>query len=59
MRRLKILLYGDIDLNFMDGSAIWLTSIAQMLTQSKGIKVDLLLKAPEKNATIDFFCEKY
>ncbi|AND73247.1 MULTISPECIES: glycosyltransferase [Enterococcus] len=48
MRTLKVLLYGDIDLNFMDGSAVWLISMAQMLTQNQNIKVDLLIKAPRK-----------
>lgn len=48
MRLLKVLVYGDIDLNFMDGSAVWLVSLSKMLVQNKNIKVDLLLKAPEK-----------
>ncbi|EGO5074369.1 glycosyltransferase family 4 protein, partial [Enterococcus faecalis] len=47
MKVLKILLYGDIDLNFMDGSAVWLVSLSKMLTQNKNIALDLLLKAPE------------
>lgn len=47
MKVLKILLYGDIDLNFMDGSAVWLVSLSKMLTQNKNVTVDLLLKAPE------------
>lgn len=49
MRKLSILLYGDIDLNFMDGSAVWLISMAQMLTINPNVEVDLLLKANEKN----------
>lgn len=49
MNKLKILLYGDIDLNFMDGSAVWLTSIAPVLGLNPRIQVDLLLKAKEKN----------
>ncbi|MBF8808480.1 MAG: glycosyltransferase family 4 protein [Enterococcus lacertideformus] len=48
MRTLKVLLYGDIYLNFMDGSTVWLISMAQMLTQNQNIKVDLLIKAPRK-----------
>ncbi|WP_088815936.1 MULTISPECIES: glycosyltransferase [Listeria] len=50
MSQLRILLYGDIDLNFMDGSAVWLTSMARMLALSPNIKVDLLLKAKEQNS---------
>lgn len=49
MSKLRILLYGDIDLNFMDGSAVWLTSIAPVLSQNAHIHVDLLLKAREQN----------
>ena len=32
----------------MDGSAVWLISMAQMLTQNQNIEVDLLIKAPRK-----------
>lgn len=49
MSELRILLYGDIDLNFMDGSAVWLTSIAPVLSLNENIQVDLLLKAKEQN----------
>lgn len=49
MSELRILLYGDIDLNFMDGSAVWLTSIAPVLSLNPHIQVDLLLKAKEQN----------
>ncbi|MBC1794258.1 glycosyltransferase [Listeria booriae] len=49
MTALRILLYGDIDLNFMDGSAVWLTSIAPVLSLNPHIQVDLLLKAREQN----------
>ncbi len=48
MSQLRILLYGDIDFNFMDGSAVWLTSMAQVLALNPNVKVDLLLKAQEK-----------
>lgn len=48
MRNLRVLLYGDVDLNIMDGSAVWLTSVANMLTKDKNIRVDILLKAPIK-----------
>lgn len=49
MRNLNILLYGDIDLNFMDGSAVWLISMAQMLALNPNVNIDLVLKAKEKN----------
>lgn len=51
-RTLKILLYGDVDINIIDGSAVWLTSIANVLNKDKNIKVDLLLKSPIKNKAL-------
>lgn len=46
MRKLKVLLYGDVDLNIMDGSAVWLTSLANVFSTNVNIKVDVILKAP-------------
>lgn len=51
-KKLKILLYGDIDLNFIDGSAIWLTSVAQVLNKDKNINVDFLLKARKQESKL-------
>ncbi|MBC1210029.1 glycosyltransferase family 4 protein [Listeria booriae] len=52
MRQLKILVYGDMDLNIMDGSAVWLTSMASMLAINKSVKTDILLKAKEQNTRL-------
>ena len=41
----RALVYGDIDLNLLDGSAIWLQSVTQALARA-GCEVSLLLKAP-------------
>jgi hypothetical protein len=41
----RVLLYGDIDLNLIDGSAIWLTSIAEVLARS-GAEVLLVRRTP-------------
>ncbi len=41
---LRVLVYGDVNLNLIDGSAIWLTSVVSMLNQDPSIKVDVLLK---------------
>ncbi|WP_285731543.1 glycosyltransferase [Nocardiopsis sp. ATB16-24] len=38
-------MYGDVDLNIIDGSAIWAQSMAQALSAA-GCEVTLLLKAP-------------
>ena len=42
---MRVLLYGDIDLNLIDGSAIWLTSIAEVLARC-GVDVVLLRRTP-------------
>jgi glycosyltransferase involved in cell wall biosynthesis len=41
----RALVYGDIDLNLIDGSAIWLQSVTQALARA-GSAVTLVLKAP-------------
>ena len=44
----RILLYGDVNLNVMDGSAVWLVSMAEVLSRTNSV-VDVLLKAPIEN----------
>lgn len=44
---LRVLLYGDVDLNVMDGSATWLPSMAETLART-GAAVDVQLKAEER-----------
>ena len=44
-RQLSALVYGDIDLNLIDGSAIWVQSTVQALVRA-GCAVTLVLKAP-------------
>lgn len=44
--RRKILLYGDVNLNILDGSAVWLVSMAEALSQTRS-EVWVLLKAAE------------
>ena len=43
--RPNALVYGDVDLNLLDGSAIWLQSVTQALVAA-GCAVTLVLKAP-------------
>ena len=31
----KILLYGDLNLNIVDGSSVWLASLAKLLAKDK------------------------
>lgn len=43
---LKILVYADIDMNLIDGSSVWLTSLLNVLSQDYRIEITLLLKRP-------------
>lgn len=46
MEHIKGLIYGDINLNIIDGSSIWLTSLINVLGINPNINIDLLLKTP-------------
>lgn len=46
MATAKVLLYGDVDLNIIDGSAVWLPSVAEAWTKA-GAEVHVQLKAAE------------
>ena len=48
----KILLYGDVDLNIIDGSSIWLVNLAKLLAQDKDYMVDILLKKRIRNEVL-------
>lgn len=43
----NILIYGDIDFNLIDGSAIWLSSLVETLAGHPDHTVDVLLKCPD------------
>jgi len=43
---MRVLLYAPVDLNLIDGSAIWCVSVAQMLGQDGATSVDILLHTP-------------
>ena len=47
----RALVYGDIDLNLIDGSAIWLRSVTQALARA-GCAVTLVLKAPVRTSRL-------
>lgn len=44
--RIRFALYGDLNLNITDGSAIWAISLAQVLAGLPGAEVTVFLKAP-------------
>jgi glycosyltransferase involved in cell wall biosynthesis len=48
---IRALLYGDVDLNLIDGSAIWLQSTAEVLARA-GCEVSLVLKAPVRTGRL-------
>ncbi|MED1603608.1 glycosyltransferase [Alkalihalophilus marmarensis] len=52
MKQIRALIYADIDINIIDGSAIWVTSISETLSQGGKVKVSLLLKRPVLNETL-------
>ena len=43
-RTLRALVYGDVNLNLIDGSAVWLTSTVECLART-GVEVTVLLKS--------------
>jgi glycosyltransferase involved in cell wall biosynthesis len=47
----RALVYGDIDLNLLDGSAVWLQSVTQALARA-GCAVTLTLKAPVQTSRL-------
>ncbi|MFM9134928.1 MAG: glycosyltransferase [bacterium] len=44
-REIRALVYGDVNLNILDGSAIWVQSMAEALSRC-GVRTRVLLKAP-------------
>ncbi|MGY1425770.1 glycosyltransferase family protein [Lysobacter sp. A289] len=50
--RKRIALYGDMDLNLIDGSAVWVVSLAKVLAGDDEAGVDLFLKAPIKHTHV-------
>lgn len=44
----RVALYGELDMNLIDGSSVWLQSVAQTLTYIAGVELTLLLRAPEE-----------
>ncbi|WP_345440030.1 glycosyltransferase [Actinoallomurus vinaceus] len=49
--RVRALVYGDVDLNIIDGSAIWAQGVVQALRVA-GVEVTLVLKAPVKTGRL-------
>ena len=45
----RILIYGDSNLNIIDGSSVWIVNLAKLIASNKKYQVDILLKLPIKN----------
>ena len=53
-RPLSILVYGDINLNLLDGSSVWLSSLVENLARMPSVEVTLLLRTlPERPYLIE------
>lgn len=48
---LHVVLHGEIDANAIDGSSIWLVSLAELLASS-GLRVTVLLRSPIERETL-------
>ena len=48
MTPVRVAVYGDVDLNLIDGSAIWVQSTVDALASVSDVEVTLLLKAPTR-----------
>src|SRR3954462_2854346 len=47
-RSIRFGLYAEVNMNLIDGSSVWVQSVAQTLTSIPGVQVTLLLRAPEQ-----------
>jgi len=52
MAGIHILLYGDIDLNLIDGSSIWLAALAETLSGDDELRVTILRKTSLRRDTV-------
>jgi glycosyltransferase involved in cell wall biosynthesis len=50
--RLRIALYGEVNMNLLDGSSVWVQSMAKMLTALPGVEVTLLLRCAEERQVL-------
>jgi glycosyltransferase involved in cell wall biosynthesis len=47
-RTVRVALYGEVNMNLIDGSSVWVQSVAQMLTTLSWVRVTLLLRTAEQ-----------
>jgi glycosyltransferase involved in cell wall biosynthesis len=49
---MRIGLYGEVNMNLIDGSSVWVQSMAQMLTSLPEVEVTLLLRCAEERQVL-------
>jgi glycosyltransferase involved in cell wall biosynthesis len=49
---MRIALYGEVNMNLLDGSSVWVQSMAQMLTSLPEAEVTLLLRCAEERQVL-------
>jgi glycosyltransferase involved in cell wall biosynthesis len=49
---IRVLVYADVDLNLVDGSSVWLVSLAEMLADSGEVDVTILRRTRPQRAVI-------
>jgi glycosyltransferase involved in cell wall biosynthesis len=49
---MRVCLYGEINMNLIDGSSAWVQSVAQVLTAVPGVEVQLVLRFPEEREVL-------
>ena len=52
-RTVRVALYGEVNMNLIDGSSVWVQSVAQMLTTLPWVRVTLLLRTAEERDGAD------
>ncbi len=53
MKHLKLLVYGDVNLNIMDGSSVWLAELLRLLASDARVELDFLHKAPDQGGPLN------
>ncbi|CAM3611605.1 glycosyltransferase [Halomonas lysinitropha] len=53
MKHLKLLVYGDVNLNIMDGSSVWLAELLRLLASDPRVELDFLHKAPDQGGPLN------
>jgi glycosyltransferase involved in cell wall biosynthesis len=51
-RTIRVAVFAEVDMNLLDGSSVWVQSICQVLATLDGVRVSLLLRAPEERALL-------